>query len=229
MQRILLIDDDYVLTQFLTEYLRSENFTVLVANDGFEGLKLLRQSSFDLVLLDIMMPQLDGLVVLQLIRQQSQVPVLMLTAKGEDTEKAIGLENGADDYLAKPCLPRELVARIKAVLRRTARHNTISQLQTGSLQINPQRRLAILAGQELDLTGAEFRILHYLASNPGAVLSREQISEDALGRSYTLFDRSIDVHISHIRQKLGKTTQGKNWIEAVRGMGYVLLPHQEAE
>jgi len=229
MQRILLIDDDYALTQFLTEYLCSENFTVQVANNGFDGLKLLRQSSFDLVLLDIMMPQLDGLAVLQLIRQQSQVPVLMLTARGEDTEKAIGLENGADDYLAKPCLPRELVARIKAVLRRTARHSAANMLQSGPLQINPQRRLAILAGQELDLTGAEFRILHYLACNIGAVLSREQISEGALGRSYTLFDRSIDVHISHIRQKLGKTVEGKNWIEAVRGMGYVLLQQQEAE
>lgn len=228
MQRILLIDDDYALTQFLSEYLRSEDFTVQVARDGFDGLKLLRQSGFDLVILDIMMPQLDGLAVLQLIRQQSQVPVLMLTARGEDTEKAIGLENGADDYLAKPCLPRELVARIKAVLRRTARHNTDSQLQSGLLQINPQRRVASLAGQELDLTGAEFRILHYLASHIGTVLSREQISEGALGRSHALFDRSIDVHISHIRQKLGKTAQGKNWIEAVRGMGYVLL-QQEAE
>lgn len=227
MHRILLIDDDDQLTQFLSEYLRSEKYVVHVASDGFSGLKLLRQSSFDLILLDIMMPQLDGLAVLQLIRQQSQVPVVMLTARGEDTEKAIGLEHGADDYLAKPCLPRELVARIKAVLRRTSRHNTDSQLQVGALHVNPQQRTASLAGKMLELTGAEFRILHYLTCHCGVVLSREQISENALGRSLTLFDRSIDVHISHIRQKLGKTAQGKHWIEAVRGMGYVLLQHQE--
>lgn len=223
MQRILMIDDDISLTQFLSEYLHSEHFTVFVANNGFDGLKLLRQQSIDIVLLDIMMPQLDGLAVLQLIRQQSQVPVLMLTAKGEDTEKALGLESGADDYLAKPCLPRELVARIKAILRRTARQSTDSVLEVGSLVLNPQQREAKLGGTRIELTGAEFRILQYLACHAGNVVSREQISADALGRSFTLFDRSIDVHISHIRQKLGKTATGKNYIDAIRGLGYILL------
>lgn len=220
MIRLLLIDDDATLTTLLAEYLQKDGFHLSVVNDGIAGLRRCQQQQFDLIILDVMMPLLDGITVLKQLRQFSQTPVIMLTARGEELDKVLGLELGADDYMAKPCLPRELSARIKAILRRSRQQLQHNVLTSGDLSVQTASRQVMCGQREIVLTGTEFNILYLLVSCSGSLLSKAEISQQALGRSLGAYDRSIDVHISHIRQKLGPHPQGLQWITAVRGKGY---------
>lgn len=225
---ILLVDDDPHLSQLLTEYLGGEGFTVHAAADGEQALYRLREGlSVDVMVLDIMMPKISGLDVLKQVRQFSQLPVIMLTGRGDDIDRILGLEMGADDYLAKPCNPRELSARLRAVLRRTRPNGAdtpASPRVIGHLQLDPGALNASLNGQSLALTAAEFRVLQLLVEHAGQVLSKEFLTEQVLQRKLTRYDRSIDVHVSRIRQKLAQVQQGEEHlhIKAVRGMGYQL-------
>jgi len=225
---ILLVDDDQQLCQLLAEYLSGEGFAIQAAHDGRQAVELLRApNSFDALVLDIMMPKLSGLDVLKEIRQFSQMPVIMLTGRGDDIDRILGLEMGADDYLGKPCNPRELSARLKAILRRTKNTSDPAPgpiVRVAGLQLDPAALSASLNGESLQLTAAEFRVLQLLVEHAGQVLSKEFLTEQVLQRKLSRYDRSIDVHVSRIRQKL---TQIKNaggpHIKAVRGMGYQLL------
>jgi DNA-binding response OmpR family regulator len=223
MAHILLIDDDIELSGMLGDYLRHEGFDVAIANDGESGVVKALGGNCDLAVLDVMMPGINGVEVLRRIRAASRLPVLMLTARGDDLDRILGLELGADDYVPKPCLPRELVARIRAILRRTAADSSTAVLSVGMLSLWPERRQAELAGRSLPLTSAEFGLLEVLLRNGGRVVSKAELSEGGLGRPLARFDRSVDVHISAIRQKLGSHADGRSWIQTVRGVGYQLV------
>jgi two-component system response regulator CpxR len=225
--RILLADDDRALTTLLSEYLVQEGFAVRAVHDGEAALAALADASFkpDLLVLDVMMPGRDGLDTLQKLRGSHALPVLMLSARGEPLDRVIGLELGADDYLAKPCLPRELKARILALLRR-ASVSLAPQgpVQAGCLTLLPQERRALCENQPLTLTGAEFALLLLLAQHAGQVVDKARLTQQALGRELERFDRAIDVHVSRLRQKLAAASTQAPLIEAVRGAGYQLLP-----
>lgn len=223
MIKLLLIDDDKQLTSLLSDYLQRDDFFVNVANNGAQGLQYCQQQQFDLVILDVMMPLLDGISLLKQLRQFSNVPVIMLTARGEDLDKVIGLELGADDYMAKPCLPRELSARIKAILRRAQYNQQQVDIEYGGICLKPASRTAFFQQNALNLTGAEFNILSVLVQHAGKIISKSELSQHALGKPLSAYDRSIDVHISHIRQKLAQFQPGQQWISAVRGKGYQFL------
>lgn len=220
----LLIDDDERLARLTAEYLGNHGIHVSRAGDGEVGLREAQAGSFDVVLLDLMLPGRSGLDVCRALRERSDVPILMLTARGEEADRVLGLELGADDYLPKPFSPRELLARIQAVLRR-ARGRAGPPLRTtrvGDLVIDPGARRATVRGRALDLTGYEFNLLRVLAERAGRVLSREQLMELVRGNAEEAFDRSIDVHISHLRQKLGDDPRRPRWLKTVRGEGYLL-------
>ena len=221
--QLLLIDDDIELCAMLGEYLAPEGFTVTALHDGESGARAALSGAFDVVVLDVMMPRLNGIDALRRIRVASSVPVLMLTAKGDDTDRIVGLELGADDYLPKPFNPRELVARLRAILRRgvTAADNTL--VNAGPLVIRPGERTANWRGKTLDITSTEFNLLEVLARHAGHVVSKGDLAEQALGRRLTRFDRSIDVHMSKLRNKLGLLDDGRSPIQTVRGMGYQLI------
>lgn len=227
MSSVLIIDDDVILSGLFQDYLEEEKFQVRTADNGTEGLQLALQGGFDIVILDVMMPDMSGTEVLKAIRQQSHVPILMFTAKGDDVDRIMGLEAGADDYVPKPCTPRELIARIKAILRRSELNRQQQQddiiIQTGPLQLWPQQRKATWFDKTLKLTSTEFSLLETLARNAGQVVSKNALSEAALGRALARFDRSIDVHMSSIRQKLGQQQDGHSYIQTVRGKGYQLI------
>lgn len=227
MSSVLIIDDDVILSGLFQDYLEEEKFQVRTADNGTEGLQLALQGGFDIVILDVMMPDMSGTEVLKAIRQQSHVPILMFTAKGDDVDRIMGLEAGADDYVPKPCTPRELIARIKAILRRSELNRQQQQddiiIQTGPLQLWPQQRKATWFDKTLELTSTEFSLLETLARNAGQVVSKNALSEAALGRALARFDRSIDVHMSSIRQKLGQQQDGHSYIQTVRGKGYQLI------
>lgn len=219
--RILIIDDDIELCEMLAEYLESEDFLVDKVHDGRAGIIQIHAKKYDAVVLDVMMPRMDGFSVLRELRPINTTPIIMLTAKGEDTDRIVGLEMGADDYLPKPCNPRELVARIKAVLRRTQLAPPIQdEMKTGELVIIPKARKAFHAGTELPLTSSEYNLLEVLARHVGQIVDKETLSEHALGKKLTAYDRSIDMHMSKLRQKLGDDNQ--QLIQTVRGMGYQL-------
>ncbi len=221
MADILLVDDDTELTGMLSEYLESETFNVDQANDGLAGLKQARSKNYDAIVLDVMMPEMDGFSVLRELRQSQSTPVIMLTAKGEDVDRIVGLEMGADDYLPKPCNPRELVARLKAVLRRTQFAPTVrEEIKTGLLEVQPKSRKAFFKSVPLPLTSSEYNLLEALARQVGQVVDKETLSEQALGKKLTAYDRSIDMHMSKLRQKLGDEDQ--DLIQTVRGIGYQL-------
>ncbi|MCW8899254.1 MAG: response regulator transcription factor [Gammaproteobacteria bacterium] len=225
MTRILLIDDDTELSSMLDEYLAVEGFRIDHAFDGKQGLSKALSSQYDIIVLDVMMPELDGFEVLRRIRSESSIPVLMLTAKGDDIDRIVGLEIGADDYISKPFNPRELLARLHAVLRRTQnslRHEDNDYVQQiGLLKINPSSRAAFAKGQALDLTSTEFNLLHTLVKQVGKVVSKENLSEHGLGRTLEKYDRSIDMHMSNLRKKLAQYGLGQMLI-TVRGQGYQL-------
>jgi two-component system OmpR family response regulator/two-component system response regulator CpxR len=223
MAHVLLIDDDIELSEMLREYLRHDGFEVAVANDGQSGIAAALAGNCDLVVLDVMMPGINGIEVLRRIRSQSRLPVLMLTARGDELDRILGLELGADDYVPKPCAPRELVARIRAILRRAQPDATAGVLTSGALSLWPERRHAELAGRVLELTSAEFGLLEVLLRNIGRVVGKAELSEAGLGRPLARFDRSVDVHISAIRQKLGGHIDGRSWVQTVRSVGYQLV------
>jgi DNA-binding response OmpR family regulator len=221
VHHVLVIDDDRGLRDLLAEYLSGRGLTVDTAPDGEEGIRRIRASSFDLVVLDIMMPGIDGLETTRQIRSFSSVPIIMLTARGDEMDRIVGLELGADDYLSKPFNPRELLARIQAVLRRTPRTTKESTiLHAGPVSIDTDRRSTTLNGENLELTTTEFEILRILVANAGRVIPRERLMEMARGEAWAAFDRSVDVHISHLRKKLGDDSKRPQWIKTIRGVGY---------
>jgi len=229
MPRVLLVDDDVELASMLKEYLELEGFEATMVHDGASGVTEALNGRHDLAILDVMMPRLNGVEALRQIRMGSRMPVLMLTAKGDDVDRVLGLELGADDYVPKPCTPRELVARVRAILRRTgeaaanATTMTHSAVTAGPLSLWPEKRVAAWRNQPLELTSTEFNLLDVLARNVGRVVSKAELSEQALGRPLARFDRSIDVHLSSIRQKLGPLPDGRSYIQTVRGQGYQLV------
>ena len=218
--QVLLADDDIELSAMLTEYLEREGFGVTAVHDGEAAARLALSGGYQIVVLDVMMPKVDGIEALRQIRQSSRVPVIMLTARGDDVDRIVGLELGADDYVPKPCTPRELVARLRAILRRAQPGSDGGPLEVGQIALWPEKRRVQWRGRELHLTSIEFNVLEVLMRNAGRVVSKQEISENALGRPLARFDRSIDVHLSSIRQKLG---EGGRLIRTVRGLGYHLV------
>lgn len=227
MSKVLLVDDDVELSSMLREYIEQEGFEADAVNDGETGVAAALSGHYAIVVLDVMMPRVGGIEALRRIRAQSRIPVLMLTAKGDDVDRIIGLELGADDYVPKPCTPRELVARLRAILRRTQdvmlAEVTGGPLAIGALLMWPQMRRAQWHGHPLELTSTEYNLLEALARNAGRVVSKVELSEQGLGRPLARFDRSIDVHLSSIRHKLGLRPDGRSWIETVRGLGYQMI------
>jgi DNA-binding response OmpR family regulator len=221
MDRVLLVDDDVQLCKLLAERLATEGFTMETVHDGSRGLERALSIEHALVVLDLMLPGMGGLDVLRRLRKVSPVPVLILTARGDDSDRILGLEMGADDYVPKPFNPRELIARIRAILRRTGRSATSTgPLVVGDLRMDPAVREVWLENEPLSLTSVEFTLLEVFMRDPGRILSREQLTDAVLGRKLGPFDRVIDVHVSNLRKKLGAAPGGQR-IKAVRGSGYL--------
>jgi two-component system OmpR family response regulator len=213
------------LCAMLAEYLEAEDFEVDAVHDGETGAQRAVEGGYDVVVLDVMLPRLSGLDALRRIRQEASVPVLMLTAKGDDVDRIVGLELGADDYLPKPCNPRELVARLRAILRRAGNsdegeHHAHRELKIGKAVLYPGKRVAEWDGQALELTSTEFNVLSVMMHKAGEVVSKQELSERALGRSLARYDRSLDMHVSNLRRKLGLLDDGRSPIQTVRGVGY---------
>ena len=226
MSKILLVDDDLELCDLLRDYLRGEGFEVSMAHDGAKVLDITKDQHFDVIVLDVMLPNLNGFEVLRKLRDYCKTPVLMLTAKGDTVDRIVGLELGADDYLAKPCNPRELVARLRAILRRVSSQGSANRsddtIVVDHLKIHLGSRTVHYNGEAVVLTGAEFAVLEWLMRSPGQVISKDVLTEEALGRKLTPYDRSIDVHISNIRKKLSAHSASKDLIINIRGAGYML-------
>jgi DNA-binding response OmpR family regulator len=228
MDRVLIVDDDVELCRLLGERLSSEGFTLEAVHDGPRGLERVLSEEHALVILDLMLPGMGGLDVLRRLRSHSPVPVLILTARGEDVDRILGLEIGADDYLPKPFNPRELIARIRAILRRTSRTvATGNSVNVGDVELDPAAREVRMDGTQIELTSVEFALLETLLRDAGRVVTREQLTETVLGRKLGPFDRVIDVHISNLRKKLNRV-HGEERIKAVRGSGYVFVVRSEA-
>jgi two-component system response regulator CpxR len=224
--RVLLVDDDRELCQMLTEYLEGEHFNVKSVHDGGDALKELQVAEFEILILDVMLPSVGGFDVLRKLGAAYVTPILMLTARGDDVDRIVGLELGADDYLSKPFNPRELVARLRAILRRASMRarggGGAEELNVGPLVLNTGMHQVRVAGLPVALTGAEFRVLELLMRSAGQVISREAMTEQALGRKLVPYDRSIDTHISNLRRKLDLETGRQPEIKNVRGSGYTL-------
>lgn len=224
---ILMIDDDKELCTLLSDWLSSEGFTLECVHDGDSGLQRALQRVHEAVILDLMLPGINGLDLLRTLRQQAQVPVLMLSARGEPVDRILGLELGADDYLSKPCDPRELVARLRALLRRSqtndSDHNK-QMLTCGDLRLDPLNLMAWRDEQPLNLTQTETQILLVLLEQAGQVVNRQTLSRDVLGKSLGPYDRSLDMHISNLRRKLGPHPDERPRIQALRGRGYIYTP-----
>lgn len=227
-ETLLLVDDDIELCNLLKEFLTDEGFQVEACHNGNEGVAKACAGSYALIVLDVMLPGCNGFEALQRIRKRSEVPVLMLTARGDEVDRIVGLEIGADDYLAKPFNPRELIARIRAVLRRTrieapplAAGSEQKRLRVGDLEMDVAARRVVKQGREIDLTAVEFALLKVLLLSAGQVVSREALNRAVLGRDYSPLDRSLDVHISKLRKKVKGETGSADAIKSVRGEGYV--------
>src|ERR1019366_7628750 len=233
MERILVIDDDVELCQLVGEYLRAEGFTVECVHDGESGLKKATAGEYLLAVLDVMLPGINGFEVLRRMRATSRLPVLLLTARGEDVDRIVGLEIGADDYLPKPFNPRELVARIRAILRRTkpAREADAvpAVLSVGDVELDPATRSVQRAGQPVDLTSVEFNLLEVLLREAGRVVTRERLVNAVLSRKFMPFDRSIDMHVSKVRRKLGDSEEDGDHIKTIRGVGYMFARPAKAK
>ena len=230
MAKLLIADDDIELCQLLQEYLTQEGFDITLAHDGGSAAKLILNDTFDLMVLDVMLPNLNGFDVLKEVRKESQVPILMLTARGDEIDRIVGLELGADDYIGKPCNPRELTARIRSILRRTEtdysrKKKKLRSVHLDDLYINPGSREALVNNEAIKLTATEFDILYLLANQAGELVKRDDLSEKCLGRSLEAYDRSIDMHISNLRRKLGTDIKGEERIKTVRGVGYQYVSH----
>jgi two-component system response regulator CpxR len=224
VDRILVIDDDVELCSLVSEYLRPEGFQVDTAHDGKTGLARALSGDHLLAVLDVMLPGLNGFDVLRKIRDSSRIPVLLLTARGEDVDRIVGLEIGADDYLPKPFNPRELVARIRAILRRSTGKRHEAQLpeviRVGDVELDPGTRSVRHRGKPVELTSVEFDLLQVLLREAGRVVTRDALAEEVLGRKFSPFDRSIDMHVSKVRKKLGDSDSEEH-IKTVRGAGYI--------
>lgn len=226
MHHLLLVDNDIELCQLLKEYLTQEGFTLDMVHDGGQVAETLATTNFDLMILDVMLPNKNGFDVLREVSRTRNMPILMLTAKGDDIDRILGLEMGADDYLAKPCNPRELVARIRSIIRRFNSVPTDNTqvpdevIEALDVLLDIKRREVKVAGNLIDLTATEFDILVLLLRHAGDLITREQISEQCLGRKLLAFDRSIDMHISHLRKKLSSTDCPIERIKTIRGTGY---------
>lgn len=224
MERILIIDDDAALCELVGEYLEPLGFTVEAVHRGDTGVERALRSEHDLILLDVMLPGQNGFEVLRQIRASSKVPVLMLTARGDDVDRIVGLEIGADDYLPKPFNPRELAARVRAILRRSNSRDdaeAATTLVVGDVEMELGTRLVRRSGKIVELTAVEFEVLERLLRSAGRITTREELSREVLGRSPSPFDRSIDMHISNLRKKLGHQIGAAERIKTVRGVGYI--------
>ncbi len=228
VRRVLIIDDDVELCELITEFLEPDNFRVESVHSGTKGLEVALNQNFDLIVLDVMLPGTRGFEVLQRLRINSRVPVIMLTARGQEVDRILGLEIGADDYLPKPFNPRELAARIQAVLRRTSTQvqsttpgPSPEHIRLGDIELNPASRTVLRSKAEVELTSAEFDLLGAFLHAPGIVIGREDLARQVLGRDLAPFDRSIDVHVSNLRRKLGPLPDGKERIKAIRSVGYL--------
>lgn len=229
MNRILVIDDDTELCELLIDYLSGEGFEVQAVNHGEQGAEQALAEEYALVVLDVMLPGMNGFDVLRKIRKTSKVPVIMLTARGDDVDRIVGLELGADDYLPKPFNPRELIARIRAVQRRSEASDSPAQtaqlpsgeLQVGDILLSPGNRCVKRNGEPVELTSVEFTLLEVLLRQAGVVISREDLVEKTLGRRLSAYDRSIDVHVSALRKKLGKRLDNEERIKTIRSVGYL--------
>jgi DNA-binding response OmpR family regulator len=221
--RVLIVDDEPMVAEVLERYLRRDDFDVATAADGEKALELARQWGPDLIVLDLMLPKLDGLEVCRILRRESKVPIVMLTARGEETDRIVGLELGADDYVVKPFSSRELVARIKAVLRRTAASATPSQadaLRYPDLAINPRTRTVEVRGKPVDATAKEFDLLYFLASRPGQVFTRQQLMNDVWDYTYAGDASTVTVHIRRLREKVEQDPARPRYLKTVWGVGY---------
>jgi DNA-binding response OmpR family regulator len=226
MPKLLLVDDDPVLCRVLADYLEAQGFALDLCHDGEEGLSLAMTGDYDLVIFDDTLPGITGIEVLRRIRQHGELPVVMLAAAGDDIERIVGLELGADDYLSKSCNLRELVARLNSILRRT-RHAVAAERmrrdELTSLSLSPSDRSATWRGKPLSLTSTEFDLLHILLEHSGRALGKAELALNLLGRELTSYDRSLDMHISNLRKKLGKLADGRSPIQTVHGAGYQLI------
>jgi DNA-binding response OmpR family regulator len=224
MNKVLIIDDDEELCELVTEYLEVEGFETEAVHDGASGLAEAQSGKYDMAILDVMLPKMNGFDVLRNLRESSALPVLMLTARGDDMERIVGLEIGADDYLPKPFNPRELVARLRAILRRVATDEVgghPEKLIVEDLELSASARSARLDGEELPLTSVEFDLLSALVKEAGNVVKKEDLSETVLERELSPYDRSLDMHISNLRKKLGSRPDGSERIKTVRSVGYI--------
>lgn len=226
MNQILLIDDDEELSELVSEYLAVEGFSVESVNDGVSGLAEAAKENHDLVILDVMLPKMNGFDVLRNLRETSKIPVLMLTARGDDMERIVGLEIGADDYLPKPFNPRELVARIRAILRRVTESEegkqiSAEKMQVEDIEVSLAARSAKKDGEDLGLTAVEFDLLVALLRHAGNIVKKEDLSEIVLDRKLSPYDRSLDMHISNLRKKLGDRADGEERIKTIRSVGYI--------
>ncbi|WAJ35900.1 response regulator transcription factor [Pseudomonas sp. GOM7] len=225
MSRLLLIDDDQELCELLASWLSQDGFHITACHDTASARRALAEQSPDAVVLDVMLPDGNGLELLKQLRSEhAELPVLMLSARGEPLDRILGLELGADDYLAKPCDPRELTARLRAVLRRSTPAPASSQLELGDLRFSPNRGIATLDGHDIPLTLSESRLLEALLQQPGEPLDKQALAQLALGRKLTLYDRSLDMHVSNLRKKLGPHPDGRPRILSLRGRGYFYAP-----
>jgi DNA-binding response OmpR family regulator len=231
VDRILVIDDDVELCALVSEYLQTEGFPVEFVHDGRRGLERALDGGYLLVVLDVMLPEMNGFDVLRRIRDTSKIPVLLLTARGEDVDRIVGLEIGADDYLPKPFNPRELVARIRAILRRTHKEDQEATLpgivRVGDVELDPATRTVRRDGHALELTSVEFNLLEVLLREAGRVVTRERLVDAVLSRKFSPFDRSIDMHVSKLRKKLGDSEGEVDHIKTIRGVGYIFARPRE--
>lgn len=224
MDKVLIIDDDEELCELVSEYLGVEGFETSVVNDGASGLQAARSGKYDMAILDVMLPKMNGFEVLKNLRTDSKLPVLMLTARGDDMERIVGLESGADDYLPKPFNPRELVARLRAIMRRVnddVADKGSDKIQVEDIELSEASRSAKLNGEEVILTSVEFDLLRHLLLEAGKIIKKEDLSIRVLDRELSPFDRSLDMHISNLRKKLGLREDGTDRIKTVRSVGYI--------
>jgi two-component system, OmpR family, response regulator CpxR len=233
MQPVLVIDDDVGLCELVAEYLEPEGYQVEAVHDGEAGVERALSGEHVLAVLDFMLPGINGFEVLRRVRARSRLPIVMLTARGDDLDRIVGLEIGADDYLPKPFNPRELVARINAVLRRARPDEREGRepggrLTVGDIELDTGTRVVRRAGEMVELTVVEYDLLERLLRSAGLIVTREELAKDVLGRSLSPFDRSIDMHVSHLRKKLGHRVEGIERIKTIRGVGYIYAAAQEA-
>ncbi len=225
MNKVLIIDDDEELCELVSEYLTVEGFRIESVNDGRSGLDRALSGDYDMVILDVMLPKMNGFDVLRNLREQSKLPVIMLTARGDDMERIVGLEIGADDYLPKPFNPRELAARLRAILRRSEpvldESGAGEKLDIDGIQVSAASRIATCDGVELNLTSVEFELLSELLREAGKIIKKDDLSERVLERKLSPFDRSLDMHISNLRKKLGARADGSERIKTIRSVGYI--------